>query len=137
MNQRGFGLMVYVIAIAVLAAAFLGYGQYRHGQGVDKERTRNLNAILEHESKMSAERRKHNDELDKLAKKYAVNTETSNRKIRELLSTNKVLADWWGATLPADAGAFSWMQPSDNHTLRGGPLADSSFTNPGKTRETN
>lgn len=132
MKHRGFGLIVYLIAISVVAAAFLGYGQYRYGQGVDKERTRNLNAALEHEEKMSAERRKHNDELERIAKNYAASTETANRKIRELISTNKVLVDWWNHFIDPDISAYAWMHPPGNHTLRGGPLADSDAADPGK-----
>ena len=132
MNQRGFGTVIYLIAIAVIAAAFLGYGQYRYGQGVDKERTRNLNAVFEHEEKMSAERRKHNEEIDAIAKKHAAISDKANRQIRELLATNKALAGWWNVVLPDAAGAFSWLQPTDNHPVRGGSLADPAAPAPGE-----
>lgn len=133
MKQRGFGIIIYVIAIAAVAAAFLGYGQYRYGQGVDKERTRNLNAVLEHEAKMSTERRKHNEELDKIAKQYAASTETANRKIRDLLSTNKVLADWWNAPIPADASDFIWLRPPSDNPVRGESVTDTGIASPNKT----
>lgn len=133
MNQRGFGLIIYLVALAVVAAAFLGYGQYRYGQGVEKERTRNLNAVFEHEEKMSAERRKHNEEIDAIAKKHAAISDKANRQIRELLATNKTLADWWNQSIPADAATFSWLRPTDNHPLRGGPDSDSTAPDPGKT----
>ena len=126
MNQRGFGIMIYVIAIAVLAAAFLGYGQYRYGQGVDKERTRNLNAVLEHESKMSTQRRKHAEELDALARRHSANSEAANRKIRDLLSTNKTLSDWWNFSIPGDIADYVWLRPPGDNQVRGGPLTNPS-----------
>ena len=119
MNQRGFGLVVYLIAAAVLAAAFLGYGQYRYSQGVDKERTRNLNAVIEKEVEMSALRRKHNEELSTLAGRHAANNEVANRRIRDLLSTNKALSDWWNTFIVPDALDYIWMPVStDNNPVR-------------------
>ena len=110
MKQRGFGIIIYVIVIAVLAAAFVGYGQYRYGQGVDKERTRNLNAALEKEVEMSALRRKHNEEIEALARRYSANSETANKRIRDLLQTNKVLLDWWNAEIPKEAHDYIWLK---------------------------
>ena len=132
MNQRGFGIIIYVIAIAVVAAAFLGYGQYRHGQGVDKERTRNINAVLEHEAKMSVQRRKHDEELSTLARRYTANSETANKRIRDLLSTNKALSDWWNGAIPSDASTFSWLRPPGDSPVRRGSVADSGITTPDK-----
>ena len=108
--QRGFGIIIYVIVIAVLAAAFVGYGQYRYGQGVDKERTRNLNAALEKEVEMSKLRRTHADEIEKFTKRLSANSEAANQKIRDLLQTNKVLLDWWNAEIPKEAHDYIWLK---------------------------
>ena len=132
MKQRGFGIIIYVIAIAVVAAAFLGYGQYRHGQGVDKERTRNINAVLEHEAKMSVQRRKHAEEIASIAKNNTASTESANRKIRDLLSTNKALSDWWIGFVSPDAATYAWLRPPGNNPVRRGSVADSGITTPDK-----
>ena len=137
MKQRGFGIIIYVIAIAVLAAAFVGYGQYRYGQGVDKERTRNLNAALEKEVEMSKLRRTHADEIEKFTKRLSANSEAANQKIRDLLQTNKVLLDWWNAFVPPDAADFAWMQPTGASEVRRGPLVTGPDPITGKAGETN
>ena len=133
--QTGFATL-YIVAAVVLLAAVVGWGEYRYSQGVIKERTKNLNAVLEHEAKMSTERRKHNEELESIEKKQAAISDKANRQIRELLATNKTLADWWGTSIPADVVDFIWMpNTSDNHPLRSGPVPDSTAIGSGKTGE--
>lgn len=119
MNQRGFSLTVYLIAAAVLAAAFLGYGQYRYSQGVDKERSRNLNAVIEKEVEMSTLRRKHAGEIEAVQQKSAAISEAANKKIRGLLQSNKVLSDLWNIVIHPDLADFAWVQPTDNNAVRG------------------
>ena len=135
--QAGFATL-YIVAAVVLLAAVVGWGEYRHNQGVIKERTKNLNAVFEHEEKMSTVRRKHDEEIDAIARKHAAISDKAVRQIRELLATNKTLADWWSQSIPADAVDFIWMpNTSGNHTLRRGQVADSTAIGSGKTGETN
>ena len=135
MNQRGFGAVIYLVAAAVVVAAILGWGQYRYGQGVDSERARNLNAALEQEVKMSALRREHAKEIDAMARRLSANSQAANKRIRELLQTNKVLSDWWNTVIPADAAAFAWLPDSGDNEMRGGSDANPTDTSPGKAGE--
>lgn len=120
MNQRGFGSIIYLIAAAVVVAAILGWGQYRYGQGVDKERTRNLNAALEQEVKMGELRRKHATELETMAGKLRKNSQAANQRIRELLQTNQALLDWWRTFIPADIVSYAWLSDPSANPLRSG-----------------
>lgn len=135
MNQRGFGLVVYIIAAAVLVAAFLGYGQYRYSQGVDKERTRNINAVLEKEVEMSTLRRKHSEELFALARRHTANNEAADRKIRDLLSANKALSDWWNFGIPPDLVDYIWVQPTSDNSVRRRPYLAQIYPSTGETGE--
>ena len=119
MNQRGFGMVVYLIAAAVLAAAFIGYGQYKFSQGVDKEKTRNLNAVLEKEVEMSALRRDHVSQIETITKKSTAVSEAANKKIRDLLQTNQALSDLWNIVIHPDLADFAWVQPTNNNSVRG------------------
>lgn len=117
-NQRGFGMVVYLVAAAVLVAAFLGYGQYKFSQGVDKERTRNLNAVLEKEVEMSALRRDHASQIETITKKSTAISEAANKKIRDLLQSNKALSDWWNFGIPPDGADYIWVLPTSNNAVR-------------------
>lgn len=137
MNQRGFGSIIYLIAAAVVVAAILGWGQYRYGQGVDKERTRNLNAALEQEVKMGELRRKHATELETMAGKLRKNSQAANQRIRELLQTNQALSDWWNTVIPPDAASYAWVLPASDNALRGGSDPTGSDSSPGEAGKTN
>lgn len=118
MNQRGFGMVFYFVAAAVMAAAFLGYGQYKFSQGVDKEKTRNLNAVLEKEVEMSALRRDHASQIETLTKHSTAVSEAANKKIRDLLQTNKALSDWWNFGIPPDGADYIWVLPTGDNAVR-------------------
>lgn len=120
MNQRGFGMVVYLVAAAVLVAAFLGYGQYKFSQGIDKEKTRNLNAVLEKEVEMSALRRDHASQIETITKKSSAISEAANKKIRDLLQTNQALSDWWNFLIVPDGADYAWLPitSSDNPVRR-------------------
>ena len=129
--QTGFATL-YIVAAVVLLAAVVGWGEYRYSQGVIKERTKNLNAVLEHEEKMSTVRRKHNEEIESIEKKQAAISDKANRQIRELLATNKALADWWWILVDPAASEFAWLRPTSDNQVRGGPIADSGIADPSK-----
>lgn len=135
MKQRGFAITVYLIAAAVILASIIGWGEYRFAKGVDKERTRTLAAVVQHEAEMSDLRRKHNEELDAMARRLADDVASANRRIRDLLKTNKALADWWWNHIPDPASEFAWMRSAGDNPLRGRSGADSTDTTPGKAGE--
>lgn len=126
----------YIAAVLILIGALTGVYFTGHSRGVDQERSRNLNAALEHEAKMSTQRRKHAEELDALVRRYAANTETANQRIRALMQTNKDLLDWWRTAVDPDAAVFAWLRPTGDNAVRSGSDADRAVTTSGEAGET-
>lgn len=109
-RQKGSVLIIYGIVIAGVLTGFILYGQYKYYEGVADEKAANKEAIEKHERALAKLKDEHRDELVKVEDQLERQKQSMDKAIRDRISAEKKLFDWWNTPVDPTAVDYAWVR---------------------------